>query len=74
LVGASGLILTFIMCKAMNRSISNLLFSGFGASDTVSKKEGVAAEPKAVSVEDAYMVLEAARSVVFIPGYGMAVA
>lgn len=75
LVGASGVILTVIMCKAMNRSIGNLLFSGFGAADSgSSKKAGTSAEPKAVSVEDAYLVLEAARSVVFIPGYGMAVA
>ena len=73
LVGASGLILTLIMCKAMNRSIGNLLFSGFGATDSVSDK-GPGAEPKAISVEDAYMILEAAQSVVFIPGYGMAVA
>lgn len=73
LVGASGMILTFIMCKAMNRSISNLLFSGFGATDTNSAK-GPQSEPKAISAEDAYLVLEAAGSVVFIPGYGMAVA
>lgn len=75
LVGASGVILTVIMCKAMNRSVGNLLFSGFGAADSgSSKKAGTGAEPKAVSVEDAYLVLEAARSVVFVPGYGMAVA
>jgi len=61
------------MCKAMNRSLGNLLFSGFGATDAVSGKAG-GAEPKSISVEDAYMVLEAAESVVFIPGYGMAVA
>ena len=73
LVGASGMILTLIMCKAMNRSIGNLLFSGFGATDTASGK-GPQAEPKSISVEDAYPVLEAAGSVVFIPGYGMAVA
>jgi len=73
LVGASGTILTLIMCKAMNRSIGNLLFSGFGAVDAVSGK-GPGAEPKAISVEDAYTILEAAQSVVFIPGYGMAVA
>ena len=73
LVGASGIILTLIMCKAMNRSIGNLLFSGFGAKDTASGK-GPGAEPKAISVEDAYMILEAAQSVVVIPGYGMAVA
>ncbi|MDP0496843.1 MAG: NAD(P)(+) transhydrogenase (Re/Si-specific) subunit beta [Verrucomicrobiota bacterium JB024] len=73
LVGASGLILTVIMCKAMNRTLSNVLFSGFGATVQAAsgKTEG---ELKPISAEDAYYVLEAARSVVFIPGYGMAVA
>lgn len=73
LVGASGLILTVIMCKAMNRSLGNVLFSGFGAT---SQKAGAHddREPKALSARDAYYVLEAASSVVFIPGYGMAVA
>jgi len=73
LVGASGVILTLIMCKAMNRSLANLLFSGFGAVNTSSGKSS-GAEPKAISVENAYLILEAAESVVFIPGYGMAVA
>ena len=73
LVGASGVILTVIMAKAMNRSIANILFSGFGA--TVSAgKGGPKPDPKSCSTEDAYMILESARSVVFIPGYGMAVA
>ncbi|MEE4261691.1 MAG: NAD(P)(+) transhydrogenase (Re/Si-specific) subunit beta [Desulfobacteraceae bacterium] len=74
LVGASGLILTGIMCKAMNRSLANVLFSGF---QTVSSKETSAAvqgEPKAITPEDAYYILEAASSVVIVPGYGMAVA
>jgi len=73
LVGASGLILTAIMCKAMNRTLGNVLFSGFGAASQ-SEGDGDDREPKAVSVQDAYYVLEAAGSVVFIPGYGMAVA
>ena len=73
LVGASGMILTLIMCKAMNRSIRNLLFSGFGAAASQSA-QGPGAESKSVTPEDAYPVLEAAQSVVFIPGYGMAVA
>ena len=72
LVGASGLILTVIMCKAMNRTLGNVFFSGFGgASKGGSEVEG---EMKAISVEDAYYVLEAASSVVVVPGYGMAVA
>ncbi|MCL2630058.1 MAG: NAD(P)(+) transhydrogenase (Re/Si-specific) subunit beta [Firmicutes bacterium] len=75
LVGASGIILTLIMCKAMNRSIGNLLFSGFGSDKKTAGKGGSAgAEPKSISVEDAYVMLESASSVVFIPGYGMAVA
>jgi NAD(P) transhydrogenase subunit beta len=72
LVGASGIILTQIMCKAMNRSLSNVLFSGFGAvksSDMV-----IEGEVKPLTAEDAYYVLEAASTVAIIPGYGMAVA
>jgi NAD(P) transhydrogenase subunit beta len=73
LVGASGLILTQIMCKAMNRSLANVLFSGFGS---VVKQTGGNAhgEVKPISPSDAYVLLEAARSVVFVPGYGLAVA
>ena len=73
LVGTSGLILTLIMCKAMNRTLYSLLFGSFGAA---AKKgaSGEHKEPRAISVEDAYLILEAASSVVFIPGYGMAVA
>lgn len=74
LVGASGIILTGIMCKAMNRSLGNVLFSGFGSAATASSGAAVQGEVKALSVEDAYYVLESASSVVFVPGYGMAVA
>lgn len=73
LVGCSGLILTVIMCKAMNRTLAHVLFSGFGA-QSGGASETVEGEMKAASVSDAYYVLEAARSVVIIPGYGMAVA
>jgi NAD(P) transhydrogenase subunit beta len=73
LVGASGLILTVIMCKAMNRTLTNVLFSGFGA--TAQKSSGTSTgEFKPISPEDAYYILEASKSVVVIPGYGMAVA
>ncbi len=71
LVGASGIILTNIMCKAMNRSLSNVLFSGFGA---VKQGKALEGEVKAIGVEDAYYILEAASNVTFVPGYGMAVA
>ncbi len=71
LVGASGIILTQIMCKAMNRSLSNVLFSGFGE---VKQQKAIEGEVKPVSAEDAYYILEASDSVVIVPGYGMAVA
>ena len=74
LVGASGIVLTQIMCKAMNRSLTNVLFSGFGAAAGSSKSAGIQGEAKAMSPADAYYILEAASSVIVIPGYGMAVA
>tara|TARA_B100001029_G_scaffold28179_1_gene20527 strand:+ start:12157 stop:13581 length:1425 start_codon:yes stop_codon:yes gene_type:complete len=74
LVGASGLILTNIMCKAMNRSLSNVLFGGFGAITASNQKDGeIKGEVKPISAEDAYLILEAANSVLVVPGYGMAV-
>jgi len=72
LVGASGIILTQIMCKAMNRSLANVLFSGFGSGKT--EATVVEGEIKPINVEDAYYILEAASNVAIIPGYGMAVA
>ncbi len=73
LVGSNGIILSIIMCKAMNRSIGNVIF---GAFKKVEKKAaaGEKKESKAISVEDAFLVLENAKSVVVIPGYGLAVA
>ena len=71
LVGAAGIILTNIMCKAMNRSLVNVLFSGFGAVKSGAKVEG---EVKPISADDAGLILEAASAVTFVPGYGMAVA
>ena len=73
LVGASGIILTKIMCKAMNRSLSNVLFSGFGAVAT-GGDASAQGEAKPIMAEDVYYILEAASSVVFVPGYGLAVA
>ena len=72
LVGASGIILTVIMCKAMNRTLGNVLFGSFGAGS--GKSAAVEGEMKAISTQDAFYILEAAQSVVFVPGYGMAVA
>lgn len=73
LVGANGIILSIIMCKAMNRSITNVIFGAFG--EVIKKAaSGEKKEAKAISVEDAFLVLENAKSVVIIPGYGLAVA
>jgi H+-translocating NAD(P) transhydrogenase subunit beta len=74
LVGASGIILTKIMCKAMNRSLSNVLFSGFGAAAQQTTGAGPQGEVKPATAEDVYYILEAADSVAFVPGYGLAVA
>ena len=74
LVGSSGIILTNIMCKAMNRSLFNVLFSGFGSGAGGKKSAGFQGEARPISVEDAYPVLEAASNVLVVPGYGMAVA
>ena len=74
LVGASGIILTSIMCKAMNRSLGNVLFSGFGAAGGSTSGTAIEGEAKPMQASDAYYILEAASSVVVIPGYGMAVA
>ena len=73
LVGASGLILTIIMAKAMNRSISNILFVGYASSSTAkgSEEQG---EVNPINVADAFLILENASSVLIVPGYGMAVA
>ena len=73
LVGASGLILTIIMAKAMNRSIGNILFVGYASSSSSSKSDETG-EVKPINVSDAYLILENASSVLVVPGYGMAVA
>ncbi|MDD5724373.1 MAG: NAD(P)(+) transhydrogenase (Re/Si-specific) subunit beta [Syntrophales bacterium] len=73
LVGASGIILTNVMCKAMNRSIYNVLFGGFGAITKGGGEADVEGEVKAITAQDSYFILEAATAVAFVPGYGMAV-
>lgn len=76
LVGASGIILTIIMCKGMNRSLMNVVMGGWasagttGAATTVSAKGQV----KSIDTEELAMLLDAVSSVIIVPGYGMAVA
>src|SRR5436190_10445418 len=71
--GSSGLILSIIMCRAMNRSFTNVLFGAFGAVKAKTDQK-VVGEVKPISAEETYSILEAARSLVVVPGYGMAVA
>jgi NAD(P) transhydrogenase subunit beta len=74
LVGASGLILTKIMCKAMNRSLTNVLFATFGEQEGVAKKDEGYANVKSASPEECALILDSARKVIIAPGYGLAVA
>ncbi len=78
LVGASGTLLTLLMCKAMNRSITNVLFAGVGggpvATPGAAKAGGPAKTHREISADDLAMLLENVQSVIIIPGYGMAVA
>lgn len=74
LVGASGIILTQLMCKAMNRSLFNVLFGVMDAGGSVSDADEIYANVRSTSAEDVAMILETAQRVVFVPGYGMAVA
>jgi NAD(P) transhydrogenase subunit beta len=75
LVGASGIILTRIMCRAMNRSITNVLIGGIGKiQETTMPDDVYGGKVKSTTSEEVAMLLKAARRIVFIPGYGMAVA
>lgn len=77
LVGASGIILTELMCRAMNRTLANVLFSAFGSSHTTGGSAATGVQDKtirSIDPEQGAMMLGYARSVVIVPGYGMAVA
>ena len=74
LVGASGLILTAIMCQAMNRSLLGVLFGGLGTTAVANADDVYAGKVKSASAEEIAMVLEGASRVVIVPGYGLAVA
>ncbi|MCL2931573.1 MAG: NAD(P)(+) transhydrogenase (Re/Si-specific) subunit beta [Trichodesmium sp. MAG_R03] len=78
LVGASGIILTVIMCKGMNRSLTNVLFAAFGTGESGSTVASAGGQTdktvRSIDPEEGAMMLGYARSVVIVPGYGMAVA
>lgn len=74
LIGASGAILSYIMCKAMNRSIFNVMFSGFGDQVATSNEVKEQRPVKQAAAEDAAYLMKSSSSVIIVPGYGMAVA
>lgn len=74
LVGASGLILTRIMCKAMNRSLANVILGAVGGEVSTGTESKEQRKVTSYTEEDAAMILESAQSVIIIPGYGLAVA
>ena len=76
LVGSSGAILSYIMCKGMNRSIFNVILGGFGGDGAAAAAGGPTGDRavKAGSAEDAAFIMKNASSVIIVPGYGMAVA
>ena len=76
LVGSAGLILTFAMCKAMNRSLSNVIFGAFGGSSVAAGESGskVGGTIKKTSASDAAVLMNYSSNVVIVPGYGLAVA
>jgi NAD(P) transhydrogenase subunit beta len=74
LVGAAGTLLTILMCKAMNRSLKNVLIGSFGGSAKSTPKSGVQGAYKEISLSDAAMIMSYANKVMIVPGYGLAVA
>ena len=75
LVGSSGAILSYIMCKGMNRSFFNVILGGWGATDDISNKKSTEQKPvKSGNADDAAFLMKNASSVIIVPGYGMAVA
>ena len=74
LVGSSGAILSYIMCKGMNRSFISVILGGFGASGDSAAQDGPQGNAKQGSADDAAFVMKNAGKVIIVPGYGMAVA
>ena len=72
--GSSGLMLSLLMCRAMNRSIGNVLFGAVGQAVKAPEMEGIEGDPKPLSVTEVAGILLGARSVIIVPGYGMAAA
>jgi len=74
LVGAAGTLLTILMCKAMNRSLANVLLGSFGGAHAAAAKKGQVQQYKEIHLSDAAVVMAYANRVIIVPGYGLAVA
>ncbi|MCF8273397.1 MAG: NAD(P)(+) transhydrogenase (Re/Si-specific) subunit beta [Flavobacteriaceae bacterium] len=74
LVGSAGLILTFAMCKAMNRSLFSVIFGAFGSTQAVAGSQSVKGDIKHATVSDVAILMNYSQRVIFVPGYGLAVA
>lgn len=74
LVGSAGTLLTLIMCKAMNRPLSNVIFGAFGGSETASAGHEISGSVKDINVSDTAVLMNYSKKVIIVPGYGLAVA
>lgn len=74
LVGSAGTLLTIVMCKAMNRSLSNVIFGAFGSDTATAGKETTKGSVKDISISDAAVLINYSKKVIIVPGYGLAVA
>ncbi len=74
LVGSAGTLLTLVMCKAMNRPLSNVIFGAFGGTDNAASDRDVSGSIKDLSVADAAVLMNYSKKVIIVPGYGLAVA
>jgi H+-translocating NAD(P) transhydrogenase subunit beta len=74
LVGSAGTLLTIVMCKAMNRSLSSVIFGAFGGGSVVAGREGVEGSIKDISITDTAILMNYSKKVIIVPGYGLAVA
>jgi len=74
LVGSAGTLLTIVMCRAMNRPLSNVIFGAFGASQSGGETSEVKGSIKDISLSDVAVLMNYSKKVVIVPGYGLAVA
>ena len=74
LVGSAGMLLTLVMCKAMNRPLSNVIFGAFGGGDAAASSSSISGSVKDINVSDTAVLMNYSKKVIIVPGYGLAVA